>query len=187
MSHYYDYHPLVSLDRPLVLSGFLGAECRRIGYQLAALTGLTVTDLDRAIEHEAGQSVWKLILMEGENRYRELERENLQRQLRARPAGILTLGDGTLIDPENRRRVLAGSRWVLMDLDLANCFWRLTAESETPIQHWHPLYAGPLTSPDLLRPFYDLRRPGFDQAPERIDLSGKPGHRAVEELMAMLG
>lgn len=170
-----------------MLSGYLAAECRKIGYQLAALTGLTATDLDRAIEHEAGRSVRKLILMEGENRYRELEREILQRQLRERPAGVLTLGDGTLIDAENRRRVRADSRWVLMDLDLAHCFWRLTARSETPIEHWHPLYGGPLTSPDLMRPFYDLRRPGFEEAPERLDLRGKSSQKAVEELLEMLG
>ncbi|MEL7061035.1 MAG: shikimate kinase, partial [Acidobacteriota bacterium] len=97
MNDYYSHHPLVSLDRHVVLAGFVTEETRGIGYRLAALTGLPVTDLDRSIEHVAGQSVWKLIWNEGEARYRELERVALRRALDDRPLGIITLGDGTLL------------------------------------------------------------------------------------------
>ena len=50
MQGYYDHHPLVTLDRHLVVAGYFGAENRQIGYQLAALTGLGFSDLDRTIE-----------------------------------------------------------------------------------------------------------------------------------------
>lgn len=186
LSGYYDYHALVDLDRHLVLAGYISAESRQIGYQLAALTGLTANDLDRTVEHEAGKSVRELILLEGEERYRELERRMLQRLLTARPFGVLSLGDGALVDAQNRGLVLEASRFVLLDLDLANCFWRMTTHSKGSRRDWHPLLAGPLTSPEQVRPFFESRRPGFAAAHDRIDSRGKHHRQVVKELLAMI-
>lgn len=59
-SSYYDYHPTVQLARPLALGGVPGAPYREVGHHLATLTGLTLIDLDRWIEHQVGQSLWDL-------------------------------------------------------------------------------------------------------------------------------
>ncbi len=47
----YDPYPITTLDRHLAVAGYLSAETRQIGYQLAALTGIGAVDLDRKIEH----------------------------------------------------------------------------------------------------------------------------------------
>ena len=102
MQGYYDYGPLVDLRKPVALAGYLTEETRVVGYRLAALLGLPSIDLDRRIEHQSGRSVWSLVWDESEARYRQLERQELRRAVRERPCGILSLGDGTLMDEENR-------------------------------------------------------------------------------------
>ncbi len=187
MHDYYDPSPLVALEQHVVVAGYLGEETRRIGYQLAALTGLGVTDLDRKIEHHVGKSVWELIWNQGEPQYRQLEREYLGRLLEEKPLGIITLGDGALIDRDNQQRVLAGSRLVVLDLDLANCYWRIKSSSLGEKSFWHPLHAGPVERFEQIRPFYELRAPGFAQAHHRIEMRGKGRKEAVEELMMIIG
>ena len=187
MHGYYDPHPVVFLDRPLVVAGYFGDETRRIGYQLAALTGLGVTDLDRKIEHHAGKSTWELIWYDGERRYRRLERRYLARLLAERPMSIISLGDGALIDEENRRRVLAEARLVVLDLDLANCYWRFKSGPLADKEYWHPLYAGPVERFEQIRPFYELREPGFAEAHHRIEVRSKGRNEVVEELMRIVG
>jgi shikimate kinase len=187
MSGYYDHHPLVDLDRHLVVSGYFGAETRQIGYQLAALTGLGVSDLDRTIEHYSGKSIWELIWTEGEARYRDLERLYLRRLLAAEPRGVITLGDGTLIDDDNRGRVLDGARFVVLDLDLPNCYWRIKKSPSGDHDYWHPLYPGPVEHFEQVRPFYELRQPGFARAHHRIDLGVSGRGKAVDQLMELVG
>lgn len=186
MSDYYDHHPLVTLDRHLAVAGYFGDETRQIGYQLAALTGLGVSDLDRTIEHHAGKSVWELIWTEGEERYRSLERDHLGRLLAARPLSILTLGDGTLIDEGNRRRVLDNAYLVALDLDLPNCYWRIKRGPLGQKEYWHPLYAGPIERFEQIRPFHELRRPGLAEAHHHIDLRGLKRNEVVGQLMQLV-
>jgi shikimate kinase len=186
MEGYYDYTPTAELHRHLVIAGYLGDETRRIGYQLASLTGLPVTDLDRKIEHHAGKSVWELIWSEGEGRYRELERRYLGRLLDERPWSILTLGDGALIDAENRRRVSAEADLVVLDLDVANVYWRLKATPAAAQEFWHPLHAGPLERFEQVRPFHQRREPGFAGADHRIAMLGRGGADVVELLLGLI-
>lgn len=179
---YYDYAPQLKLHRHLVVAGYIGSESRAIGHRLAAFTGLPFADLDRKIEHYAGRSVWDLLWQEGETRYRTLEREILTRELAARPLGVLVLGDGTLIDPRLRQQVLREATLLHLDLDLANCYWRLKANLADDAEHWHPLYPGPLDSLEQLQPFYDRRQQSFEKADHRIELRGKHPTVAAEEI-----
>ena len=186
MDGYYDHHPLVNLDKPLALAGYLADESRLVGYQLASLTGLPVIDLDRKIEHHAGKSIWDLIWNDGESRYRQLEQQYLESVLRERPCGVLSLGDGTLIDDDNRRRVLAEAHLVVLDLDLPNCYWRLKSGPRGDREFWHPLVPGPVERPEQLRPFHAAREPGFAEAPHRIELRGKRRSDVVDQLQALI-
>ncbi len=185
MHDYYDYHPRVQLQRHLVLTGYFTEDTRHVGFQLAALTGLGVTDLDRTVEHFAGQSMRQLIAFEGEAQYRRLEAQHLQRLLASRPYAILTLGDGALIDPINLNSVLDLADLVVLDRDLSNCYWhiqRLIGEQGS----WHPLYPGPVEGFEQIRPFIELRQPGFAKAPQHIDRLRFDRRESVELLMKQL-
>lgn len=186
MSGYYDHHPVVSLGRHFVLGGYFVAETRQIAYQLAALTGLGVTDLDRTIEHYAGKSIGELIETDGEDRYRRLESFHLTRLLAASPWAIISLGDGTLLDDGNSRRVLEAATLVVLDRDLANCYWQVRREAANSVGPWHPLFPGPVERFEQIRPFHEPRRPGFLRAHHRFDVTGQKRARVVERLMELI-
>lgn len=186
MDGYYDHGPTVDLDRPVALAGYVTEETRVMGYRLAALLGLPAVDLDRRIEGQTGRSVWSVIWDDTEVRYRQLEREHLRRALGERPCSIVTLGDGTLMDPTNRALVLRESHLVALDLDLPNCYWRLKASSAADLSFWHPLHPGPLQRFEQVRPFWEARAPGFAEAPHHIEMPGKDKGDVVAALQALV-
>lgn len=186
MDGYYDYGPVVALERHVVLGGFLGEETRMVAYRAAALLGLSAVDIDRSVEHDAGRSVWDLIWERGEEDYRRLEKKHIERALKARPFTLISLGDGALIDDEVRDTVLDASHLVVLDVDLANCFWRLKGTERSASDFWHPLYAGPLERIEQVRPFFQRRRPGMDSASHQLPLGGTSAHRAVDKLVDLV-
>ncbi|MEM8930194.1 MAG: shikimate kinase [Acidobacteriota bacterium] len=183
MEGYYDDGPLVALDRPVTLAGFLVEETRAIGQRAAALLGLPVHDIDRAIEHEAGTSVWNLIWRDGEARYRTLERQHVAKALAARPLGVITLGDGVLVDPAVRQDILNRTDLLVLDLDLLGLFGALKATKNASMDFWHPLHAGPLERIEQVRPFYDARRSSFDDASSRITATGQTRHALIDRVV----
>ena len=73
LSNYYEHGPLVLLQRPIVLIGSLGVDQHGLGRDLAALSGLPLIEVDRWIEHEAGQSLVSLVQTQGIEALRQLE------------------------------------------------------------------------------------------------------------------
>lgn len=97
VSGYYDYTPTVILPRSLAVTGSPASRYREVAYDLAALSGLSLKDLGRWIEHVEGQSTQEITLTdEGSERYLELETTLLLRLLEEQPFGIAVLGPGTL-------------------------------------------------------------------------------------------
>ncbi len=187
MSDYYDHHPLLTLTRPVALIGPVTDDTRAVAHRLAALGGLPYTDLDRLVEHHAGCSVWQLIREHGADRYRDLEREHLQRALADRPHGILSLGDGALLDRVNRRRVRRRADLIAFDYDAAACFWRLGHNPRAADQAWHPLHPEPLVHVEQITRFLEARRPTVRDAPRTITMnSGSPYH-ALSTLLGWFG
>jgi shikimate kinase len=186
MDGYYDYHPQAELDRHLVFAGFLTDETRAVGHRLASLMGLPFADLDRKIEHHAGCSVGELVADEGESYYRHLEREQLRRALKDTPFGVVTLGDGALIDAGNRRAVTNHATLVALELDLPSCFFRYQTKAAENEGIWHPVYPGPLRNLEQIRPFYQQRKAGIEAAHVRVDVRGKSLSQMLEATFAAL-
>lgn len=183
---YYEQAALVELRQPVALLGWLSTVTRQAGHRIASLAGLPVADLDRLIEHDAGCSVAQLLAEKGEPAYRALEQERLRAALRDRPAGILILGDGTLLDAANLSHVRDRATIVALDLDLPGLFWQVRKLSaETADGAWHPVWPTPQRLDDL-RPFYQRRRRIFEEADIVVDVRGLgPGgvaRRVLEEI-----
>lgn len=95
---YYDPHPVLSLDRPVCLIGFIGSETEMVGRLLTSVTGLRFTLIDELAEHAVATTRGDFWRTRGEARLREIERKVVQRALADRPAGVIVLGDGNLLD-----------------------------------------------------------------------------------------
>ena len=70
---YYDYSPTVALRRAVACCGHPGSGYREVVYDLAALTGLPLHDMDRRIEHEVGQSQWSWVREHGLDNLHDLQ------------------------------------------------------------------------------------------------------------------
>ena len=184
MSGYYDYTPLVQLDRPVVLSGYLTEFTRAVTYRATALLGLPYHDIERLIEHEAGQDIAKLVFEGGEASYRQVESSCLQRVLRERPSGLIALSDGGLLDDDNLDRIRNRGRLVLFDFDLPNLYWRAQRLGRrNDSTDWHPLYEGSPSSIDEIRPYFLERKAGFSRPDLRIDSNSLEPPAACEIVM----
>lgn len=87
----------VTLDRPVFLTGFMGCGKTTLGRAVSALCGIEFVDLDEAVEQRAGLTVSEIFARHGEAAFRQLERDELQRQSR-RPV-LIACGGGTPCQP----------------------------------------------------------------------------------------
>ncbi len=200
---YYDYAPLVQVDRHVTLISFLTSETRAIAYRVAALSGLRFVDLDRLIEHRSGSEISTLVQHEGESGLRQWERDILREALADSPPGVISLGDGCLIDPVSRELVTQRTTLFGFDLDLPNCLWRVRdyerrlllqssreaaarrAPVEVKTKPWHPLF-GSVDDLDDLRPYYQQRRVGLDAAHRLLSARGQSVERLAEQTLEIL-
>ncbi len=84
----------------IYLAGFMGAGKSTIGPILANTLGWNFYDLDRVIEKQEGIKVREIFEARGENYFRKVERELLQR-ISEEHNVIISLGGGTMADEEN--------------------------------------------------------------------------------------
>ena len=106
-----------------VLIGPPGAGKSAVGPLLAELLGTSFRDTDADISAVAGQSVGDIFIEQGEQAFRQLEREASARALREH-AGVLALGSGSVLDPDLQSR-LNGLRVVYLATDFATIARRL--------------------------------------------------------------
>ncbi len=182
MSNYYEHGPLVLLQRPVALIGFLGVDQHGLGRDLAALSGLPLIEVDRWIEHEAGQSLVALVQTQGIEALRQLEDRFLAQALTTRPPGIIVLGDGALLKEANLRQVLAKATLVYLKLSLASTYWKLRHQAVG----LHPLLLQPPESTGELRPLLAERQGGFDQAHVTLDMDEMTPEAALRHLLDKL-
>ena len=182
LSNYYEYGPLVLLQRPVALIGFLGVDQHGLGRDLAALSGLPLIEVDRWIEHAAGQSLVSLVQTQGIEALRQLEDRFLAQALTTRPPGIVVLGDGALIKEANLRQVLDKATLVYLKLSLASTYWKLRHQALGP----HPLLLQPPESTGELRPLLAERQGGFDQAHVTLDMDEMTPEVALRLLLERL-
>ena len=182
MSNYYEPGPLVLLQRPVALIGFLGVDQHGLGRDLAALSGLPLIEVDRWIEHAAGQSLVALVQTQGIEALRQLEDRFLAQALVARPPGVVVLGDGALLKEANLRQVLAKATLVYLKLSLASIYWKLRHQALGP----HPLLLRPPESTAQLRSLLAERQGGFDQAHVTLDMDEMAPEAALRYLLDKL-
>ena len=182
LSNYYEHGPLVLLQRPIALIGFLGVDQHGLGRDLAALSGLPLIEVDRWIEHEAGQSLVALVLAQGIEALRQLEDRFLAQALVTRPPGIIVLGDGALLKETNLRQVLDKATLVYLKLSLASTYWKLRHQAGGS----HPLLLQPPESTAELRPLLAERQGGFDQAHVTLDMDEMTPEAALRHLLDKL-
>ncbi len=92
--------------KSLFLWGFMGTGKSTIGPLAAARLGVPYVDTDELIARETGTSIPDLWKREGEARFRERERDVIEKLLDDGTARVVALGGGSLLARDLRHRVL---------------------------------------------------------------------------------
>ncbi|MFA4994407.1 MAG: shikimate kinase [Bdellovibrionales bacterium] len=106
----------LSLTRPVVLIGMMGAGKTSVGRALAELLSVPFFDSDEEIESETGRSVAQIFSAGGEALFRRLERQVVTRLLGGGVC-VLSLGGGAFMDEQTRQQIKnkAFSVWLKVD------------------------------------------------------------------------
>lgn len=187
MDGYYDYHPRIIPDRPLAITGFVGARIPLVGAAVTALTGLPLHELDRLIEHTAGISIPHLVIRDGEAAMRNLESKLLKRALDAKPPGVITLGEGTLLAKKNRAIIKKQAKLIYIELSVFELYTRVKQElSASPGKYLHLFADSPERAQDL-QAFLSERIPLYREADLTINASQRHPTKIAQEIIDALG
>jgi len=87
----------------IYLSGFMGAGKSRIGRTLRDKTGFQFYDSDRVVEEKAAKTISRIFAEDGEDTFRELEKQAIKELARKEETVIIALGGGAVLIEENRK------------------------------------------------------------------------------------
>jgi shikimate kinase len=168
----------ITVDRPLVLVGLMGAGKSCIGRRLAQRLRLPFVDADREIEQAAGCSIPEIFARHGEQAFRDGERRVILRLLES-PPFVLATGGGAFMDPRTRAaiREKAISIWLRADLDLL--VRRTGRRSDRPLLQ----VEDPRTK---LAELMAARYPIYAEADLTVDSQDGPPDATLERVLAAL-
>ena len=184
-SDYYEPHPRLTLDRPVVLGGQLGCGAAAIARGVAGRTGLPFSEVDRLIEHEAGCSLARLAEQGGRERVDAWSRTVLTRLVDQRPFGLIALGSawpGLEIERLLRRRAhfLAVERSRdHLNARIAKRVARAGGWLVEGFDAWSEADAS-------WQPLFELRRPLLERAHGLLDAGDLHENAVVEVLLESL-
>jgi shikimate kinase len=115
----------------IYLIGFMGAGKSMVGKSLSRITGRLHIDVDAEIEKGASKTIAEIFATDGEEAFRELERQLINVHS-ARTQQIVSLGGGAFCDLQIRKVLLSSGKVVFLDASLATLEARL-AGSDRPM------------------------------------------------------
>lgn len=111
--------------KPLFLVGYMGCGKSTIGRKLARLLSVAFVDTDNRVEEREGATVSDIFRYEGEERFREVEREVLEEVIRE-GAVVVSTGGGLPIWRDNMQRMNQVGRTVYLKRSAENIASRLS-------------------------------------------------------------
>lgn len=122
----------VQEKRNVVLCGFMATGKSSVGKRLAALLNRDFLDLDALIEAEAGMPISRIFSLKGEPAFRELESRMVAR-VADRSGCVIAAGGGTILNPENLRRLKCNGVVITLEADAETILSRIGAGDDRPL------------------------------------------------------
>jgi shikimate kinase len=160
------------LDKPLAIVGYMGSGKTTVGRLVARRLRREFVDLDAEVSRRAGRSIPEIFEQYGEDRFRDLEQQELARAFEGTSERVVACGGGVILRPENRER-LKGAATVFLEEDLDVLYARTRGRDR-------PLRA---SSSEEFRSRYAERLPLYlEVADLRVAVDGRPQREVAEEI-----
>ena len=158
----------------------MGTGKTEVGRRLARTLGRTFVDTDRLVEAKAGRNVAAIFAEVGEAGFRTLERVAVAEAC-GLPDAVVATGGGTLVDPENRRRLAAAGPIVCLTAAPEEILRRVGGAQS------RPLLAGCASNAERLARIRELlaeRATAYGSATHTIDTTGATVDQVVARVRA---
>lgn len=190
MSDYYEPHPRLVLERPVLLAGQVGSGVSAMARHVCGRTGLSLTEVDRFLEHREGRSLARLATEWGADRLAEETADALDSLVAKRPAGLLVLGNAwPALSKKRRAQLMETVHGVYIARPEA--FLRARVQREVArvgdwiVQGWD---GWPNTDAETeeARRFFSIRKPLLLAAQSLVEAGEQHENEVAEVLLASL-
>lgn len=168
------YVACLDARRSVALSGMRGTGKSTVGALVAERLALGFRDLDELISEVAGRPASEVLARDGEEAFRRLETRALARASLG-PPGVLALGGGTILRPENRLLLARFARTVLLEAPVHVLRGRLALDPAP-----RPSLTGRGTSEELDQLWAERQGAYLASAAIRVDANASPEVVAAE-------
>ncbi len=162
----------------IVLCGFMGCGKSTIGNLLSKKTGMSFIDLDSYVEQKENKTVAEIFADNGEDYFRQLERD-ASKELSQKKSLVIATGGGTLTFQENVDAFKTSGKIVLLDVPVEVVSERLQGDTTRPL----------LNRPDkeqAMRELYEKRMPLYQNAADIIVNAANSPLQVCMEIMSNL-
>ncbi len=170
--------------RPLFLVGYMGCGKSTLARKLARRLGVEALDTDSAVEQREGATVADIFRYEGEEHFRQAEREVLEQVIAAGRAAVVSTGGGLPIWRDNMERMNGAGTTVYLRRDAAQIARRLTPYGRQKRPRLRGLSDGELV--DFMTRDMAAREPFYAKARHTVDCSALSDEELVETIIAEL-
>ena len=159
----------------ILLTGFMGAGKTTVGKKLAKRLGYFFIDTDREIEKEQGCSITEIFKYGGEECFRDLETDILQK-LQTKQNLVIATGGGMVLRNENRSLMQSLGTRVYLKVELQELMRRLKKDEK------RPLLQKPKPEEHILE-MLQQRKSIYEEAECIIDTTDLSPHQMVTEII----
>lgn len=164
--------------RGAVLVGFMGAGKSSVGRELARRLKTEFIDVDDRIEAAAGRTIGEIFRRDGEQAFREKEREAILDAVSV-PGRVIATGGGAFLDATNRRLLKTYAPVIFLEVSPATALERLAEDTSRPL----------LQGEDREKAVTDLmkkRLPAYREADFRVSTESVPAEQVAEKVFLLL-
>lgn len=165
----------------IVLIGFMGCGKSTIGVKLSYFMKQPLIDTDKQIERKAGCSINEIFAKQGEECFRRMETEYLEKLLQEKGSFILSTGGGLPMREENAKLLKQIGKVVLLRVDADTVYERLKNDTTRPLLQGDNPKAKIEELLTYREPFYEAC------ADVIVDVEGKSFREILEEIQERTG
>lgn len=173
-------HPMAQRAQRICLVGLRGAGKSTLGHAAAEKLKVPFVELNTEIERAVEMPLAEIMALYGQDGYRSLEAEAVERVIRTHDKLILAVAGGIVAAPATYAKVLARFHTVWIRTSAAEHMARVRAQGDL-----RPMEGNP-EAMDQLKHFLTARTPQYKQAQAEVNTASKPVQTSVNDLLAVI-
>ncbi len=162
------------------LIGLRGAGKSTLGAYAGAAFGVPFVELNREIESQAGMPVNEVLALYGQEGYRKLEAQALERIIATHDSVFLAVAGGIVAEPDTYKTLLANFHTIWVKATPDDHMSRVRAQGDT-----RPMAGNP-EAMEQLKSILTSREALYARAEAQLDTSGKSVEQSCEDLFTLI-